>query len=93
MFKHDLQIEARLTDDFEHVGGRGLLLLRLLQLAGEPRDICLLKPRMNRPGDSFGGAAALGLQRALRGRALAGLPPALEGLFIASTHMAGNEAS
>ena len=30
---------------------------------------------------------------ALCGRALAGSPPALERLFIASTHMAGNEAS
>jgi uncharacterized protein (TIGR02302 family) len=31
--------------------------------------------------------------RCLRSRALAGLRPALERLFIASTHMAGNEAS
>ena len=30
---------------------------------------------------------------ALLGRALAGLAPALEGFFIASTHMAGNETS
>ena len=30
---------------------------------------------------------------ALRGRALAGLPPAREGFFTASTHLAGNEAS
>ena len=30
---------------------------------------------------------------ALLDRALAGLPPAREGFFIASTHLAGNEAS
>jgi hypothetical protein len=30
---------------------------------------------------------------ALRGRALAGLPPAREGFFTASTHLAGDEAS
>ena len=30
---------------------------------------------------------------ALLDRALAGLPPAREGFFIASTHIAGNEAS
>jgi hypothetical protein len=33
------KVEGRLTNDLEQVGGRGLLLLRLLQLASEPRDL------------------------------------------------------
>ena len=48
--------------------------------------------------DELRRGAALGALRpfsfnALRRRALAGLPPALEGFFIASAHMAGNEVS
>ena len=43
-------------------------------------------------GQCFGGASALWLQRP-SGRALAGLRPAPERLFIASTHMAGDKAS
>jgi len=32
--KHDLQIKGRAADYLEHVGGGGLLLQRLTQLAG-----------------------------------------------------------
>src|SRR5437016_85196 len=34
--EHGLQIEGRATDDFEHVGGRGLLLQRFAQLVEQP---------------------------------------------------------
>ena len=33
------RVRTKLTNDLEQVGGRGLLLLRLLQLASEPRDL------------------------------------------------------
>jgi hypothetical protein len=33
-FQHRLQIEYRPTDDPEHIGGRGLLLQRLAEIAG-----------------------------------------------------------
>ena len=38
--EHRLQVEGRTADDLEHVGGRGLPLQRLVQLASEPRDFC-----------------------------------------------------
>jgi hypothetical protein len=34
------QIERRTTDNFEYVGGGSLLLPRLAQFVGEPRDLC-----------------------------------------------------
>ena len=38
--KHCLQIERRPADDLEHLRSCRLLLPRLIQLAGEPRDLC-----------------------------------------------------
>ena len=35
--EHRLQIEGRAADDFEHVGGGGLLLQRFAQLVEQPR--------------------------------------------------------
>ena len=35
--KYDLEIEGQPADDFEHVGGRRLLLQRFPQLVGRPR--------------------------------------------------------
>ena len=43
--QHRLQIEGRPANDLEHVGGRGLLLQRLAQLAPEPRNLCFLLGR------------------------------------------------
>ena len=44
--QHGLQIERRAADDFEHVGGGGLLLQRLAQFVKQPdvldRDDCLI---------------------------------------------------
>ena len=36
--EHWLDVARRTTDDLEHVGGSNLLLTRLFQFAGEPRD-------------------------------------------------------
>src|SRR5215471_16685932 len=35
--EHGLQIERRAADDFEHIGGGGLLLQRFSQLVEQPR--------------------------------------------------------
>ena len=35
--EHQLQVERRVTDDLEHVGGGGLLLQRLTQFIQQPR--------------------------------------------------------
>src|SRR5262245_53637572 len=35
--QYRLQVEGRATDDFEHIGGRGLLLQRLAQLIEQAR--------------------------------------------------------
>src|SRR5262245_41429919 len=40
--EHGLQVERRAANDPEHVGRRSLLLQRLVALAGELGDICLL---------------------------------------------------
>ena len=44
--EHRLQIEGRSADNFEHVGGGGLLLQRFAQLVEQPRvldgDDCLV---------------------------------------------------
>ena len=73
--------------------GRRLLLQRLVPLAGEPRDLVLATRELNRDGSRLWVRLRPFSFNALRGRALAGLPPALERLFIASTRMARSEAS
>src|SRR5262249_24767018 len=40
--EHRLEVEGRAADHLEHVGGGGLLFPRLVQLAGEPRDLGFL---------------------------------------------------
>jgi hypothetical protein len=40
--KHGLKITGGTADDLEHLRGCRLLLQRLVQLAGEPRDLCPL---------------------------------------------------
>src|SRR5262249_51164598 len=41
-FKYPLQFAGRLADDLQHFGGGGLLLQRLVALAGQPGNICFL---------------------------------------------------
>ena len=43
--KHRLEIAWRAANDFEHLRGRRLLLQRLIQLAGELRNLCPLASR------------------------------------------------
>ena len=90
--KHRLKVAGDAGDNPKHLRRGRLLLQRLVQFARELRDLGsrLISSRAARALAL--GTAALQLQR-LAGRALAGLPPALEGFFIASTHLAGNEAS
>ena len=80
--EHRLKMKGRTAHEcFQHLGGRGVLLKRFVQLMTEARD---LRPASRSRTELR--KTALGPLRpftvnALRGRALAGLPPALERLF------------
>ena len=69
--EHRLKMKGRTADDLQHLGGRGVLLQRFVQLTTEPRDLCLAKGRTAR--DTALGALPPFRFNALRGRALAGV--------------------
>ena len=55
--EHRLKITGRTADDLEHFGCCRLLLVRLVEFAIKPSDLCILD--RGRRGSSFGRIAAL----------------------------------
>ena len=77
-----LQVSGRRADDTQNFRCSRLLLQRLVQFAGEPRDLCFLagsgEPRRR---TAFGAMRRFSVA-ALRRRVLIGSPPALERRLI-----------
>ena len=84
-------MKGRTADDLQHLGGRGVLLQRFVQLMTQPRDLRPLAEAEPRRETALGALRPFTVN-ALRGRALGGLPPALEA-FSLPPPVAGNETS